>query len=51
MYSYVETSSWVLLAKCLKNACGRLTLNEDAVIDLHLYLKCHSSTGIFQTFC
>ena len=29
-----------------KNAFG-LT----KVIDLHLYLKCHSSTGIFQTFC
>ena len=22
-----------------------------SVIDLHLYLKCHSSAGIFQTFC
>ena len=21
------------------------------VIDLHLYLKCHSSAGVFQTFC
>ena len=25
-------------------------LSKDAVDDLHLYLKCHSSTGIFQTF-
>ena len=22
----------------------------DEIIDLHLYLKCHSSTGVFQTF-
>ena len=29
-----------LLAKCLKNTCGR---------GLHLYLKCHSSTDVFQT--
>ena len=28
-----------LLAKCVKNTCGRV------------YLKCHSSTGVFQTFC
>ena len=24
---------------------------NQVVDDLHLYLKCHSSTGVFQTFC
>ena len=38
---------WNLLAKYLKNTCGRVT----PVIDLHLYLQCHSPTGVFQTFC
>ena len=39
-----KPGSWFLLAKCLKKTCGR-------VRDLHLYLKCHSSAGVFQTFC
>ena len=47
-----KPGSWFLLAKYLKNTCGRVTfLNNDQVIDLHRYLKYHSSTGIFQTFC
>ena len=36
-----KPDSWFLLAKCLKRS----------VDDLHPYLKCHSSTGVFQTFC
>ena len=44
-----KPGSWFLLAKCLKNTCGRVTFKQRC--DLHLYLKCHSSTGVFQTFC
>ena len=44
--------SWFLLTKCLKNTCGRVTFSvKMQVFDLHLYLKCHSFTGVFQTFC
>ena len=25
-------------------------LSKDAGLELYLYLKCHSSTGVFQTF-
>ena len=40
------------LAKCLENTCGWVTFSvKMQVMDLHLYLKCHSSTGVFQTFC
>ena len=39
-----KPGGWFVLAKCLKNTCGR------EVQDLHLYLKCHSSTRVFQTF-
>ena len=54
-----KPGSWFLLSKCLKNTCGRMTfqvkmqvidLVKIQVIDLHLYLKCQSSTGVFQTF-
>ena len=51
-----KPGSWFLLAKCLKNTCGRSDiLRKDAgkkmrVDELHFYLKCHSST-LFQTFC
>ena len=54
-----KPGSWFLLSKCLKNSCGRMTfqvkmqvidLVKMQVIDLHLYSKCHSSTGVFQTF-
>ena len=39
------------LAKCVKNNCGRATFYvKMQVDDLHLYLKCHSSTGVLQTF-
>ena len=40
-----NTSGWLLLA--LENWASCVSL----VIDLHLYLKCHSSVGVFQTFC
>ena len=47
-----KPGSWFLVAKCLKNTCGRLTFwVKMQVVGLHLYLKCHSSTGVFQTFC
>ena len=43
---------WFLLAKCFKNTCGRVTFQvKMQVIDLHLFLKCHSSTSVFQRFC
>ena len=41
-----EQGSWFLPAKCLKNTSGRVTFCPD----LPLYLKFHSSTGVFQTF-
>ena len=41
----------ILLTKCLKKTCGRVTFSvEMQVFDMHFYLKCHSSTGVFQTF-
>ena len=44
--------SWLLLAECLKNTCGRVTFQvRMQVIDLHLYLEFHYSTSVFQTFC
>ena len=44
--------SWFLIAKRLKNFCGRVTFYiKMHVDDMHRYLKCHSSTGVFQTFC
>ena len=38
-----KPGSWFLIEKYLKNTCGR-------VIDLHLYLKYHSSKAAFQIF-
>ena len=36
----------------MKNICRRVTLSiKMQVIDLHLYVKCHSSTGTFHAFC
>ena len=47
-----KPGSLFLLAKCLKNTCGRVTfLVKMQVDDLHLYVKCHSSTGVIETFC
>ena len=37
----------VFLAKCGKNNCGRATFYVKMQVD---DLKCHSSTGVFQTF-
>ena len=46
-----KPGSWFLLVKCLKNTCGKVTFSvKMQVDDLHLYLKCHSSTGAFQNF-
>ena len=43
---------WFLAAKYLKNTCRRVAYYvKMQVIDLHLYLKCHSSAGVFQPFC
>ena len=37
--------------KMFENTCGTVTFQvEMRVIDLHLYLRCLSSTGVFQTF-
>ena len=40
-----------LLTKCVKNTRGRVTFYVKMQVDgLHLYLKCHSSTGVFTYF-
>ena len=42
-----KPGSWFLPAKCVKkHLCNSKILSKD---DLHLYLKCHSSTGVFST--
>ena len=47
-----KSGSWFLPEKCLKNTFGRVTFYVKVqVIDLHLYVTCHCSTGVFQTFC
>ena len=47
-----KPGSQILLTKFLKNTFERVTfVVKMQVIDLHLYLKCHLSTGVFQTFC
>ena len=47
-----KSGSWILLANYLRNTYGRVTFYvKMQIIDLHLYLKCHSSTDVFQTFC
>ena len=47
-----KPGSWFLLAKRVKNTCGRVTfLVKVQVTDLHIYLKCLSSTRIFDMFC
>ena len=48
--SFTRLFDTKLLHRCLKG----LTQNAneaDNRNNLHLYLKCHSSTGVFQTFC
>ena len=43
----LKPGRWFLLAKCLKSTCGRVTF----LIKMHVvYLKCHSSTGVFEFF-
>ena len=41
-FTYVETRSLVFTSKMFE---------KHLVDDLHLYLKCHSSARVFQTFC
>ena len=43
-YLQRKTGSWFILAKYLKNTCGRDILSKDAT----LYLNFHTSTGLFQ---
>ena len=46
-----KSGSSFLLAKCSKNTSGRVTFQvKMQVIDQHLYLKYHSSPGVFQVF-
>ena len=43
-----KPDGWFLLAKCLKNTCKRVTFWVKMQVDgLHIYLKWHSSTGVF----
>ena len=50
--NYGNTRWMVFTSKMCGNTCGRVTFHvKMQVIDLHLYLKCHSSTGVFHTFC
>ena len=38
-----KPGSWFLLTKCQKNTCGGVTFSvKMQVLNLHLYLKCHS---------
>ena len=44
-----KLGNWFLVAKCLKNTCGEVTFWAIMQVnDLHLYLKCHSSAGVFH---
>ena len=44
MFEYVP-GRWFLIAKCLKNTCGRVTFYVKIQVNgLHLYLKYHSFT-------
>ena len=46
-----KPGSWFVLAKCLKNTCGRVTFYvKMQVDDLDLSVKRHSSTSVVQTF-
>ena len=43
-----KSGIWFL--NCLKKTCGRVIFYvKMQAIDLHIYVKCHSSTGVFQT--
>ena len=46
--TYVETRQLVLTSKIFEKHLWKSGMEVD---DLHLYLKCHFSTGVFQTFC
>ena len=43
----LKPGRWFLLAKCLKSTCGRVTFLIKMQV---VYLKCHSSTGVFEFF-
>ena len=46
-----KPGSWFTLAKSMKSTRGRVTFYIKMQVNyLHLYLKCHSSTGIFPRF-
>ena len=42
-----KPGGWFFLAKYEKHLWKSKILSKD----LHLYLRCHSSTDVFQTFC
>ena len=47
-FKQTRCCSWFFLAKCLKKHLRKSDiLGKDQVIDLYLYLKCHSTTDIF----
>ena len=48
--SYGKPGSWFTLAKCMKWNRGRVTFYIKIQVNyLHVYLKGHSSTGLFHT--
>ena len=50
--AYVQTKQLVFTSKMFeKHKWKSDILCKDEVDDLHLYLKCHFYTGVFQTFC
>lgn len=47
-----KPGSWFALTKGVKSICGRVKLSVMIqVIELHLYLKSHTSNGAFYTLC
>ena len=58
--SYKHSSNETFIKDFLNRLSNEVFVYNDTVLqricelsvdDLHLYLKCHSSTGVFQTFC
>ena len=46
-----KPGNWYPVAKCVKNTCERKIFQANMqVLDLYLYSKCHSSTGVFKLF-
>ena len=49
----VTDRDWLNVPFAMTQNCVLPTNNSHVnfdTVDLHLYLKCHSSTGVFQTF-